>query len=61
LDIVERLRQGIERGDEGDAESAMDKAADEIERLRAALRWIEENSEEQNIAGYAGRAEAHDR
>jgi len=36
-DIVERLRQGIERGDEGDAEAAMDKAADEIERLRAEV------------------------
>jgi hypothetical protein len=33
-DIVERLRQGIERCEEGDAELAMDRAADEIERLR---------------------------
>ena len=36
-DIVERLRQGIECGEEGDAEAAMEKAADEIERLRAEV------------------------
>ena len=41
-DIVERLRQGIECGEEGDAEAAMEKAADEIERLRGyatKLHW----------------------
>jgi hypothetical protein len=38
--LVERLRQGIERGDEVDAEAAMDTAAAEIERLRAALLTI---------------------
>ena len=45
-DIVERLRQGIECGEEGDAEAAMEKAADEIERLRFALgpsvSWADE-------------------
>ena len=44
-DIVERLRQGIERGEEGDAELAMDRAADEIERLRMALKAIQEDPE----------------
>jgi hypothetical protein len=39
-DIVERLRQGIERGEESDAEAAMDRAADEIERLRERIREL---------------------
>jgi low affinity Fe/Cu permease len=38
--IVKRLRQGIERSDEAEAEAAMDKAADEIERLRAEVAGL---------------------
>jgi cell division protein FtsB len=34
---IERLRQGVERWDEEDAEAAMDRAADKIERLRDEL------------------------
>jgi hypothetical protein len=34
--LVERLRQGISRADEADAEDAMYGAADEIERLHIA-------------------------
>ena len=39
--LVERLRQGVARYEEADAEAIMDRAAAEIERLRAALEAIQ--------------------
>lgn len=38
-DIVSELRDGIDQRNIADGEQLMDKAADEIERLRAAIKW----------------------
>jgi len=55
-DIVERLRQGIgatEPTDVPKAERVMDQAADEIERLRAALQRIADDDVENDLKGNA--------
>jgi hypothetical protein len=48
--IMERLRQGVDPDDIQETEAAMDKGADEIERLRALLyrcqvAWVEDDSD----------------
>lgn len=43
IDIIERLRKGVGLDSQlpmFEAEQTMDEAADEIERLRAALKWL---------------------
>jgi archaellum component FlaC len=40
MTITERLRQGIDPADIPEAEAAMDKGADEIERLRARVNSL---------------------
>jgi hypothetical protein len=40
MDILDRLRRSVTKGHEPTDEDAIDAAA-EIERLRAALQWIE--------------------
>ncbi len=53
-DIVERLRQGIDPLDIPEAEQIMDRAADEIERLRNTIK----NCQPVSGSEYAQRLEA---
>ena len=43
MDIVAQLRQGIYRGEEGEAETAMQSAADTIEFLRTEITRLGES------------------
>ncbi len=57
-DIVERLRKGIEwtgptQDDTGQTEHHMDEAADEIERLRAALSQLARYSTDEDEMDWA--------
>lgn len=48
MDLAAELRRGIDPADIPGAEALMDKAADEIERLRAALKDIASMGDEDN-------------